>query len=138
MEENERLELDRNLVRKYIDSVRQVLIEEQEKLDNPSEEEMLINVALERIYNEGSITQLVSRPIKVGKDFYKIGIRNGAFKLFNVDNRPFYYAIADKEDEFWREFLEDEIMMTGDIVDFQTFYLEIFNGFDKTNLRIGS
>ena len=47
----------------------------------------------------------------------------------------FSYPIANEEEEFFRDFLRDEIKSSEDMADLAQFYMEIFDGVSDSDIK---
>ncbi len=101
---------------------------------------MLMNLQIEKISEtipEGEFVvipgthKVMSRPLEIGNYVVKIGFQNNEMRLYDKDNKAYFYPVAGEKGDgpelFWKEILSESINDAGDLVDFITFYTEIFD-----------
>ena len=74
--------------------------------------------------------KIVSRPINFCNIIIKIGFQNNEIRIFDANDRPFFYPIAGNEDgqgeSFWKEFFRDMLETESDMADFKNFYDQLY------------
>lgn len=125
-------EMITEIFNQYFESIKAVFSDivkkEEEKGNDPN------NPAISLFFESG-FKKLISRPIKFGENYYRIGFCENRIKLFDIDCRMFSYPIANEEEEFFRDFLRDEIKSSEDMADLAQFYMEIFDGVSDSDIK---